>query len=71
MVCKVCTRLSAELALRQEQYVQAIRIFALATESTDTAHYCAVRSSTEEARIDRELARLELGAHEQVHLKAN
>ena len=65
MDCYECGRLLATYERRQKAYSVAYRALAMATGTVSTDEYILINDAVQSARIDSEVARLELEDHHQ------
>ena len=71
MECSECDRLRSEHERLKRAYASAINILTARFDITPAAEYIRLRAIADEARIDSEVARLELEQHKRIHSKAN
>ncbi len=71
MQCLECARLLAEYEKLESDYGTAIQALGSKRDTGVASEYIRLRTAADEARIDCELARLELEQHKRVHAKAN
>lgn len=67
MNCVDCFRLAAELGFREREFVMARECLASVAEVDEPGLFRKLRSKLSDARIGRELARLQLESHRQIH----
>jgi hypothetical protein len=70
MDCPECDRLTAEYRRLEQEYASAVNLLN-APIASEVREYIKLRAAADEARIDAEIARLELEKHKGVHRKAN
>jgi len=68
MECSECNRLTDEFGRLERAYATAVGVL---TASAHADEYARLRVAADEARIDSEVARLELEQHKRKHAKAN
>jgi hypothetical protein len=68
MPCAKCSLLLAEYARRYGTYRAAFNALAERVEAAPIAEYNVLRIARDDARIDSELARVELERHQQEHV---
>lgn len=71
MDCHECNRLLVEYERLENLYVVAVNALNARSETARASEYIKLRAAADEARMDAELARLELEQHQQIHRKAN
>lgn len=71
MGCMECARLLVEYEVLDGQYASAVNSLAARRETASAPEFTKLRVAADEARLDAELARLELERHQRVHRKAN
>ena len=70
MACEVCDRLTVEVMIREQEYVASRGRIASNAEEPDSAIYRNLKLDCDDARIDLQLARLELEKHLNHHARA-
>jgi len=70
MKCPECSRLAADYRRLNQAYTVAFDAM-LAASKVPASDFIKVRIAADDARIDSELARVELEQHKQIHAKAN
>ena len=68
MECPECNRLTEYQRLQQE-YASAVNLFKASMAASEVRDHMELRAAADEARIDAEIARLELEKHKGVHRK--
>jgi hypothetical protein len=71
MACSECDRLQAECARLEQAYETALNTLDIRIDTSPASEYMRLRAAVAEARIDSEVAHLELQRHKRVHSKAN
>jgi hypothetical protein len=71
VVCEVCQRLEAELERRNRVYAEKLATLKANRETTSGDEYRRIFMEESDARLNMDLARLELGQHKRGHQKAN
>ncbi len=71
MGCGECDRLRAEHERVERAYASAIEVLAARSGISAAVEYTRLRAIADKARIDLEVARLELERHKRIHSKAN
>jgi len=71
MDCAECARLVVEYERLEQAYATVVNVLNSRTETATASEYMRLRADADEARLDSEIARLELGQHKRVHAKAN
>jgi len=71
MVCSECNRLLAEYERLEADYAMAIQTLGARRDIAVASEYLRLRTAADEARVDCEVARLELEQHKRIHSKAN
>jgi hypothetical protein len=71
MKCAECARHLAEFERLERAYAAAIYALISIRETTTRSEYPRLRRLDNEARLDAEMARLELIKHKWIHSKAN
>src|ERR1700733_3386735 len=69
--CPQCTRLTADLDRLERAYAAALGVLTARAHIARGNEYNALRIAADEARIDSEVARLELEQHKRKHAKVN
>jgi hypothetical protein len=67
MNCPLCRRLEAEYHASQHLHVATARVLNERTETATTPEYSRLQVAKSDARIDAELARLQLDRHRLMH----
>ena len=71
MKCTECTRLLAEFERLERAYAAAIDALTFMRETAVPSEYPRLRRLASEARLNAEMARLELIKHQWIHSKPN
>jgi hypothetical protein len=71
MECGECNRLRLEYERLERAYASAIDTLTTRSAIAPVAEYIRLRTFADEARLDSEVARLELEQHKRIHAKAN
>ena len=71
MRCPECDRLLAAYERLEGDYATAIQTLGSRRDTAAAPEYIRLRTAADEARIDCEVARLEMEQHKRVHSKAN
>jgi hypothetical protein len=71
MICPNCVQLAAEFERRKLDYASAVADLANGEESPFTTTFVLLRATADGARIDLDLARLEIEGHKRIHTEAN
>jgi len=71
MRCSECDRMLAEYERLEGDYATAIQTLGARRDTAIASEYIRLRTAADEARIDCEVARLELERHKRIHAKAN
>ena len=64
-------RFAAEYQRVQQHYASAVNLLNASISGSEVREYMKLRAAADEARIDAEVARLELEKHQRIHRKAN
>jgi len=71
MRCLECDRLLAEYEKLETDYATTVQTLGARRDIASASEYIRLRTAADEARIDCEVARLELEQHKRIHAKAN
>ena len=71
MACELCDRLTTEIAVREQRYAASRGRLASKAEDQGSAAYRKLELDCDDARIDLEMARLELEKHQNEHAWAS
>ena len=71
MRCPECDRLLAEYERLEGDYATAIQTLGARRSRAVASEYIRLRTADDEARVDCEVARLELEQHKRIHGRAN
>lgn len=71
MNCPECARLLDEYETLERAHATAVGRVAASAQSDNAREYQRLRARADEARLDSEVARLELEQHRRRHAKAN
>lgn len=71
MDCAECDRLLAEYERLEQAYATAVNVLNSSAETANVSEYMRLRAAADEARLDSEVARLQLEQHKRVHSMAN
>jgi hypothetical protein len=69
--CVICALLAEEYAELQQSHTAALDLLRDLAETSPASLYKKLRAATEEARIDCQIARLELERHQPIHTKTS
>jgi hypothetical protein len=67
MDCSDCIRLQDEVERRERAYAHAYGVLTSAAETTRASEYARLRGIVSQARIDLEVARMDVERHRSVH----
>jgi hypothetical protein len=71
MECGQCDRLRLEYERLERAYAAAIDTLTTRSDTAPAAEYIRLRTFADDARLDSEVARLELEKHKRIHSRAN
>lgn len=71
MTCSHCDRLQREFDRAERVYARAYGVFTSSALTPRASEYNRLKAIADEARIDSEVARLELEQHTRIHARAN
>jgi hypothetical protein len=70
MYCVECDRLRGEYERLLSAYITGVNVLSGRSGAIPACEYMRLRADADEARIDSELAHLELERHKRIHAKA-
>lgn len=71
MDCATCKHLAEEYGVRDRAYAKATGALSAGRSKVRADEYIQLRTAASDARLDFEIARLELEKHTLTHVKAN